>query len=113
MPPYIAASLGVLFLTQFLHIVQLIVQVFFANVETASVFEKDNAVVQQTLNTSYPHAQASRGKVGCWCPYTCLLTTNILDSYFSDRLTFSKICGRTSRRIYRLALSFLQKCFPR
>ena len=24
--------------------------------------------------------------------------------YFSDRLTFSNICGRTSYRIYRLAL---------
>ena len=27
-----------------------------------------------------------------------------LESYFSDRLTFSNIRGRTSRRIYRLAL---------
>ena len=26
------------------------------------------------------------------------------DLYFSDRLTFSNICSRTSRRIYRLAL---------
>ena len=26
------------------------------------------------------------------------------ESYFSDRLTFSNIRGRTSRRIYRLAL---------
>ena len=26
------------------------------------------------------------------------------ESYFSDRLTFSNIHGRTSRRIYRLAL---------
>ena len=26
------------------------------------------------------------------------------ESYFSDRLTFSNISGRTSRRIYRLAL---------
>ena len=28
----------------------------------------------------------------------------IFESYFSDRLTFSNIRGRTSRRIYRLAL---------
>ena len=27
-----------------------------------------------------------------------------IESYFSDRLTFSNIRGRTSRRIYRLAL---------
>ena len=27
-----------------------------------------------------------------------------IESYFSDRLTFSNICCRTSRRIYRLAL---------
>ena len=29
------------------------------------------------------------------------------ESYFSDRLTFSNIRGRTSRQIYRLALSLL------
>ena len=28
----------------------------------------------------------------------------IFESYFRDRLTFSNICSRTSRRIYRLAL---------
>ena len=27
------------------------------------------------------------------------------ESYFSDRLTFFNICGRTSRRIYRLAVT--------
>ena len=30
-----------------------------------------------------------------------------LESYFSDRLTFSNIHGRTSHRIYRLALALL------
>ena len=29
------------------------------------------------------------------------------ESYFSDRLTFSNICGVTSHRIYRLALPLL------
>ena len=28
----------------------------------------------------------------------------IFESYFRDRLTFSNICNRTSRQIYRLAL---------
>ena len=32
---------------------------------------------------------------------------NNFESYFSDRLAFSNICGRTSRRIYRLALPLL------
>ena len=31
----------------------------------------------------------------------------IFESYFSDRLTFSNIRGRTSRRIYRLVLALL------
>ena len=36
------------------------------------------------------------------------------ESYFSDRLTFSNIHGRTSRRIYRLALPLLPpECFRR
>ena len=34
----------------------------------------------------------------------CLWTKKIFESYFRDRLTFSNICSRTSRRIYRLAL---------
>ena len=29
------------------------------------------------------------------------------ESYFSDQFTFSNICGRTSPRIYRLALPLL------
>ena len=41
-----------------------------------------------------------------WCPYNyiCLWTKKIFESYFRDRLTFSNIDNRTSRRIYRLAL---------
>ena len=35
--------------------------------------------------------------------YVCLWTKKI-EPYFSDRLTFSNIRSRTSRRIYRLAL---------
>ena len=34
----------------------------------------------------------------------CLWTKKIFESYFRDRLTFSNIDSRTSRRIYRLAL---------
>ena len=48
--------------------------------------------------------------------YIAMWTKKYFESYFSDRLTFSNIRGRTSRRIYRLALpllSFLQKPFPR
>ena len=49
-----------------------------------------------------PHAQRERGKViGCGVHiYICLWTKKI----FGDRLTFSNIRSRTSRRIYRLAL---------
>ena len=36
--------------------------------------------------------------------YICLWTKKIFESYFRDRLTFSNIRSRTSRRIYRLAL---------
>ena len=32
---------------------------------------------------------------------------NKIESFFSDRLTFSNIRGRTSRRMYRLALHLL------
>ena len=51
-----------------------------------------------------PHAQHVRGKViGCGV-HICLWTKKIFESYFRDRLTFSNIRSRTSRRIYRLAL---------
>ena len=36
--------------------------------------------------------------------FMCLWTKKKFESYFSDRLTFSNIRGRTSRRIYRLVL---------
>ena len=55
-----------------------------------------------------PHAQRERGKViGCDVHiyiYICLWMKKIFESYFRDRLTFSNIRSRTSRRIYRLAL---------
>ena len=38
---------------------------------------------------------------------TCILDPPKIESYFSDRFTFSNIRGRTSRRIYRLALPLL------
>ena len=53
-----------------------------------------------------PHAQRERGKVidrGVHI-YICLWSKKIFESYFRDRLTFSNIDSRTSRRIYRLAL---------
>ena len=36
--------------------------------------------------------------------YMCLWMKKIFESYFRNRLTFSNICSRTSRRINRLAL---------
>ena len=36
--------------------------------------------------------------------YICLWTKKIFESYIRDRLTFSNIHSRTSRRMYRLAL---------
>ena len=40
----------------------------------------------------------------CVCVCVCLWTKKIFESYFSNRLTFSNICSRTSRRSYGLAL---------
>ena len=55
-----------------------------------------------------PHAQRERGKVigrGVHIYiYICLWSKKIFESYFRDRLTFSNVDSRTSRRIYRLAL---------
>ena len=54
-----------------------------------------------------PHAQRERGKVidrGVHYIYICLWSKKKFESYFRDRLTFSNIDSRTSRRIYRLAL---------
>ena len=53
-----------------------------------------------------PHAQRERGKVigrGVHI-YICLWSEKKFESYFRDRLTFSNVDSRTSRRIYRLAL---------
>ena len=36
--------------------------------------------------------------------YICLWSKKIFESFFRDRLTFSNVDSRTSRRIYRLAL---------
>ena len=54
-----------------------------------------------------PERASEQGKVigvGIHYVYVCRPK-----SYFSDRLTFSNICGRTSRRIYRLALPLLSR----
>ena len=53
-----------------------------------------------------PHAQHERGKViglGVLV-YIYMFVVKKIESYFSDRLTFSSIRGRTSRRIYRLVV---------
>ena len=53
-----------------------------------------------------PHAQRERGKVighGVNI-YIYLWSKKKIESYFRDRLTFSNVDNRTSRRIYRLAL---------
>ena len=57
-----------------------------------------------------PHAQRERGKVidrgvHIYNIYIiCLWSKKKFESYFRDRLTFSNVDSRTSRRIYRLAL---------
>ena len=52
-----------------------------------------------------PHTQREWGKViGVGVHVYVCGPRKKIESYFSDRLTFSNICGRTSRRIYRLAL---------
>ena len=68
----------------------------------------------QLLYFITPHAQRERGKVigrGVHIYiyiyiyiYICLWSKNKFESYFRDRLTFSNVDSRTSRRIYRLAL---------
>ena len=55
-----------------------------------------------------PHVERERSKVidvGVHMYICiCLWTKKKVESYFSDRLTFSSIHCRTARRIYRLAL---------
>ena len=50
------------------------------------------------------HAQRERGKVIDRGVHIYVCSRKIFESYFRDRLTFSNIDSRTSRRIYRLAL---------
>ena len=54
-----------------------------------------------------PHAQRERGKVIGLGVMVYVCGQKKFESYFSDRLTFSNIRGRTSRRIYRLVLTLL------
>ena len=54
-----------------------------------------------------PHAQRERGKVidrGVHIYIYMSVLEKKFESYFRDRLTFSNVDSRTSRRIYRLAL---------
>ena len=57
-----------------------------------------------------PHAQHERGKVIGVGVHICVymfVDQKIIESYFSNCLTFSNLRSRTSRRIYRLALLLL------
>ena len=57
-----------------------------------------------------PHVQREWGKViglGVVVYIYMFVVKKKFESYFSDRLTFSNIRGRTSRRIYRLVLTML------
>ena len=57
-----------------------------------------------------PHAQRERGKViglGVLVYIYMFVVKKKFESYFSDRLTFSNIRGRTSRLIYRLVLALI------
>ena len=49
------------------------------------------------------HAQRERGKV-IGCGVHMFMNEKIFESYFRDRLTFSNIRSRTSRRIYRVVI---------
>ena len=83
---------------------------------TAESNEKRAAKLKQQEIFITPHAQRERGKViGCGVHIIlCLWTKKIFESYFRDRLTFSNISSRTSRRIYTLLYHCsLQKCSPR
>ena len=70
------------------------------------ILEMDSVCVRFSFIT--PHVQCERGKViSCGVHiyiYICLWTKKRFESYLRDRLTFSNIRSRTSRRIYRLAL---------
>ena len=78
---------------------------FWAQSSTSS---PDSVIPQKTRNEFItPHAQREQGKVidrGVHIYILCLWSKKIFESYFRDRLTFSNIDSRTSRRMYRLAL---------
>ena len=66
-------------------------------------------VLFKTAHLITPHAQRERGKVidrgvHIYIYIYMSVVKKIFESYFRDRLTFSNIDSRTSRRIYRLAL---------
>ena len=82
---------------------------FFTNLTSGGSYRASNLKSTVTfLAFVTPHAQRERGKVigrGVHIYiYRCLWTKKIFESYFRDRLTFSNVDSRTSRRIYRLAL---------
>ena len=57
-----------------------------------------------TPTTALPLAiKKNTVQTGC-IVYICLWSKKNFESYFRDRLTFSNVDSRTSRRIYRLAL---------
>ena len=56
---------------------------------------------------NYPHTQHEWGKVIGVGVHIYVVQKIFFESYFSDRLTFTNIRGRTSRQIYRLALPLL------
>ena len=59
---------------------------------------------QLALPLVTPHAQRERGKVIGRGVHIYICGRKKFESYFRDRLTFSNVDSRTSRRIYRLAL---------
>ena len=71
-------------------------------------------IVSKNRLVSYnntPHVRAGGKVIGVGVHvyiYICMFVDQkMFESYFSDRLTFSNICGRTSRLIYRLSLLLL------
>ena len=69
------------------------------------------AYVTYNIFTPHTHARAGgyviRAGVHIIYMFTYVCGPKKIESYFSDRLPFSNIRGRTSRRIYRLALPLL------
>ena len=62
-------------------------------------------LMKMIISIITPHAQRERGKViGRGVHIYMSVVKKNFESYFRDRLTFSNVDSRTSRRIYRLAL---------